>query len=221
MTTMMTELYWNISCVAEKLTGYGGNGMESTKIRIATKQDAKKLVEIYAPYVEKTAITFEYEVPTVQEFERRIGHVLEKYPYLVAERNGEIVGYAYAGTFNERAAYDWAVETTVYVREDQKKTGVGRDLYAALEKALDMQNILNLNACIAYPEIEDAYLTKNSVQFHEHMGYRFVGEFYKCGYKFDRWYNMVWMEKHIGEHKDNPPAIKTFDEIRETLVFCD
>ena len=95
-------------------------------IRIATRRDAAKLLEIYAPYVEKTAVTFEYEVPEVQEFEERIGHVLEKYPFLICEREGEIAGYAYAGVFKNRAAYRWAVETTVYVREDRKKMGIGR-----------------------------------------------------------------------------------------------
>lgn len=188
--------------------------MSVNKIRVATLEDAKTLVEIYTPYVEKTVITFEYEVPSVEEFKGRMAHVLEKHPYLVAERDGEIVGYAYAGEFKSRAAYDWAVETTVYVREDQKKSGVGKALYMALEQILAEQNILNLNACIGYPEVEDEYLTKNSVQFHEHMGYRFVGEFYKCGYKFGRWYNMVWMEKHIGEHLDDQPAIKKFDDVR-------
>lgn len=187
-------------------------------IRIAAAQDAKELLGIYAPYVEKTAITFEYAIPTVQEFAQRIGHVLEKYPYLVAERDGELVGYAYAGPFKSRPAYDWAVETTVYVREDQKKKGVGRELYRALEQALSLQNILNLNACIAYPEEEDEYLTKDSVRFHEHMGYRLVGEFRKCGCKFGRWYNMVWMEKHIGPHGENPPPVRAFDEIRELIA---
>ena len=189
--------------------------MKVSKIRIATEQDAEELLEIYAPYVENTAITFEYTVPTVQEFTQRIRHVLEKYPYLVAEREGKIAGYAYAGTFKERAAYDWSVETTVYVREDQKKTGVGRELYEMLEKLLALQNIQNLNACIAYLEVEDQYLTHNSVQFHEHLGYRLVGEFYKCGYKSGRWYNMVWMEKHIGGHEDRPQAVKSFNDIRE------
>lgn len=192
--------------------------MDNMKIRIAVKEDAYKLLEIYKPYVERTAITFEYDVPSVQEFEERIMHILEKYPYLVAERNGEIVGYAYAGSFHSRAAYGWAVETTVYVRQDQKKTGIGKKLYDALEKVLAAQNILNLNACIAYPEKKDAYLTKNSVQFHEHLGYRFVGEFQKCGYKFGHWYNMVWMEKHIGEHSDNPPEVKCLEDVRKEIA---
>ena len=189
--------------------------MNSINIRTATPADAAELLKIYAPYVENTAITFEYEVPTVQEFEDRICNVLKKFPYLIAELNGEIVGYAYVSPFHERAAYQWGVETTVYVREDWKKHGIGKALYEALEKILALQNILNLNACIGYPELEDEHLTKNSVQFHERMGYRFVGEFYKCGYKFRRWYNMVWMEKHIGEHKEQPVPVKTFDEIRD------
>ena len=94
---------------------------------------------------------------------------------------------------------------------------MGRELYEALEHALFLQNILNVNACIAWPETEDEHLTKNSVQFHEHMGYRLVGEFYKCGYKFGRWYNMVWMEKHLGEHREHPEAVKRFEEIRDRL----
>lgn len=192
--------------------------MSKSKIRVAVKEDAGVLLAIYAPYVVKTAITFEYEVPSVEEFAGRIENTLEKYPYLVAERDGEIVGYAYAGAFHSRAAYQWGVETTVYVREDQKKKGIGRELYDALEKALALQNILNLNACIGYPETEDEFLTKNSVQFHKHLGYRFVGEFYQCGYKFGRWYNMMWMEKHLGEHPDTPPAVKPFDTVREELA---
>lgn len=182
------------------------------KIRIAAEADAAKLLEIYRPYVEQTAITFEYEVPSVEEFAQRIRHVLKQYPYLVAERNGEPVGYAYAGPFKERAAYDWAVETSVYVRQDQRRTGVGKILYEALEKMLARQNILNVNACIAVPETEDAHLSRNSVEFHTHMGYRLVGEFYQCGYKFDTWYNMVWMEKFLGEHPVPPKAVRPFAE---------
>lgn len=189
------------------------------KIRIATAEDAKELLEIYAPYVEKTAITFEYEVPSVEGFRERILHVLKKYPYIVAESDGQILGYAYAGVFKERAAYGWSVETTIYVRENQKGKGVGRRLYEALEWILAMQNILNLNACIACTKSEDEYLTNSSVQFHEHMGYRLVGEFRKCGYKFGRWYDMVWMEKHIGDHKENPEEVKTFAEVKEELAI--
>lgn len=188
------------------------------KIRVATKNDVESLLEIYTYYVEKTAITFEYTVPTIQDFTNRIRYILTKYPYLIAEKNGEIVGYTYASAFHELAAYNWAVETSVYVRQDKKKMGIGKELYEALEKVLSAQNIINLNACIAYPRIEDEYLTQNSIQFHKHLGYRVVGEFYQCGYKFHRWYNMVWMEKHIGLHTENPPSVKLFDEIREKIA---
>ena len=138
-------------------------------IRVATVEDAQQILQIYAPYIEKTAITFEYEVPVLEEFRGRIQHTLKKYPYLVAEEAGEILGYAYTGPFKERAAYDWAVETTIYVKEDKKQRGIGKLLYQALEEISEAQNILNMNACIAYPENEDEHLTKNSVQFHEHQ----------------------------------------------------
>ena len=169
--------------------------------RRATIDDAEKLLKIYGPYVKNTAISFEYEVPTIEEFQNRIEKTLQKYPYLVAERNGEILGYAYAGAFYGRAAYDWSVETTIYLAPDARKKGVGRKLYEELEAKLKEMGILNLYACVAYPEIDDEYLDKNSVLFHEHMGYKEVGKFFKCGYKFGRWYSMIWMEKIIGEHK--------------------
>lgn len=187
---------------------------EKIQIRTVREQDAEKLLEIYAPYVRETAITFEYEVPSVQEFADRIRRTKKRYPYLAAETDGEILGYAYAGAFHERAAYDWAVETSIYIRQDKKKMGIGRKLYEALECVLAEQNILNLNACIAYPAQEDEYLTKDSAAFHRHMGYRLVGEFHQCGYKFNRWYNMVWMEKHIGVHREYQPAVIPFEQIR-------
>lgn len=187
------------------------------KIRIATVNDAEKLLQIYAPYVEQTAITFEYDVPSVEEFTERIKNVLEKYPYLVAEQNGEILGYTYVSSFKARAAYAWSVETSIYVEQNKKNIGIGGKLHQALENILKEQGILNMNACIAYPKEEDKYLTKNSVEFHAHLGYRMVGEFYECGYKFDRWYNMVWMEKHIGDHHSGQIAPKTFHEIRNLV----
>ena len=186
--------------------------MEKNKlqIRVATKEDAEALLAIYAPYVEKTAITFEYEVPSIEEFRCRIQETLKKYPYLVAEKNGKIVGYAYAGAFHARPAYDWAVETSIYVSELQKGEGIGKALYKALEEQLSRQHILNLNACIAYPAQEDPYLTRDSVEFHSRLGYQMVGRFTQCGYKFGRWYDMVWMEKLIGAHTAPAPQVRPY-----------
>ncbi len=187
-------------------------------IRVATPADAEALLAIYAPYVRETAITFEWDVPSVEEFRTRIERTLEKYPYLVAETDGRIVGYTYAGPFHDRAAYDWAVETAIYVVRGGARHGVGRQLYAALEAALAFQNIQNLNACIAYPAEADAHLTRNSAEFHAHMGYRMVGEFHKCGYKFGHWYDMVWMEKAIGDHPDTPAPVRWFADCRDELT---
>ena len=124
--------------------------MEKNKlqIRVATKEDAEALLAIYAPYVEKTAITFEYEVPSIEEFRCRIQETLKKYPYLVAEKNGKIVGYAYAGAFHARPAYDWAVETSIYVSRDLRSSGVGSLLYEKLEEYLTAQHVCNVCACI-------------------------------------------------------------------------
>lgn len=182
--------------------------MENILIRTAMEEDAETLLKIYAYYVKNTAITFEYDVPTVEEFRARVEKTLKKYPYLVIEKNKQIMGYAYAGPLKERAAYDWSAELTIYLAHDAVKCGLGRMLYEALEKEMKNRGYLNLYACIGYPLEEDEYLTKNSAQFHEHLGFQKVGEFYKCGYKFERWYNMIWMEKLIGEHKNRMSPVK-------------
>ncbi len=167
-------------------------------IRSATVGDAERLLEIYGYYVENTAISFEYDIPSLCEFEDRIKHTLEKYPYLVLEEDGKIFGYAYAGVFKARAAYDHCCEVTIYIDHNCKGKGYGKALYAALEEALKKIGIINLYACIGDPIEEDEYLTKDSEHFHAHMGYTKVGDFHRCGYKFGRWYNMIWMEKIIG-----------------------
>lgn len=186
-------------------------------IRTASPEDASSLLSIYAPYVETTAITFEYDVPSVQEFSSRISSTLEKYPYILAESEGKILGYAYAGEFHARPAYDWAVETSIYVDKACRGLGIGRKLHDALESALQHMGILNMNACIAYTDIQDSHLDNGSTMFHTHMGYRMVGRFIKCGYKFNHWYDMVWMEKHIGEHQTCQPPVKKFQDIEKNI----
>ena len=173
-------------------------------IRPAVPEDAARLLEIYAPYVEKTAITFEYDVPTEEEFRGRIERIRARYPYLVIERGGVIMGYAYAGVFKDRAAYDRSCEMTIYLDRGAAGAGLGRKLYEALEEELKAKGILNLYACIGVPEEDDEYLDHNSEQFHEHMGYTKIGTFHQFGFKFGRWYNMIWMEKMIGEHREQP-----------------
>ena len=166
----------------------------------------------------ETAVTFEYEVPSLDEFTRRIEHTLQRYPYLIAQSGSEVLGYAYAGPFKERAAYDWSVETTIYLRQDQRGRGLGRALYQALERCLTAQHIQNLNACIADPAQEmDPYLTGASAAFHARRGYQLVGRFHKCGYKFGRWYDMVWMEKLLGAHPEGPHPVIPFPDLLEQM----
>lgn len=164
-------------------------------------EDAPNLLSIFAPYVKETAVSFEYEVPSLSEFEDRIRSISEKLPYLKAvSESGEILGYAYAGSFRKQKAYDWSVETTVYVRQDQKRMGIGTQLYDCLEAVLKDIGVLNMNACIALPAENDTHVTMDSVYFHQRMGFSPVGTFHKSGYKFDTWYDMIWMEKMIGDH---------------------
>ena len=182
-------------------------------VRNAGMEYAGRILEIYDYYVKNTAITFEYETPSLDEFKDRMKKTMERYPYLVIEKDGRIEGYAYAGAFVGRAAYDWSCEMTVYLDRDAQKCGLGRAIYEALENALHSMGILNLYACIGYPEQEDEYLTSSSADFHAHLGFNKVGEFHKCGYKFGRWYNLIWMEKIIGEHGGNQTPIVPYPEI--------
>lgn len=255
--------------------------MGELKFRVARPEDAEALLAIYAPYVEETAITFEYEVPSVVDFRARIAHTLATYPYIVAveeqsanadtahvdgvpasstpvagayaaggtcRTSEHIIGYAYVGRLHERAAYDWTVETSIYVDRSARKHGLGRQLYERLEAILRAMNIISVNACIAYPGTmnvaadvasaadrsqtnlregasdigagigEDPYLNTNSPDFHAHLGYRLVGHFHACAYKFDRWYDMIWMEKWIAPHPAKPEAMIPFPELPEEIV---
>ena len=175
--------------------------MDMVQIRPAEVSDAKDILAVYEYYVKHTAISFEYDVPTLEEFRERIKKTLSKYPYLVAVRDGKIVGYSYAGAFVGRAAYDWSAELTIYLSPEEKGHGTGRKLYEAIEEKLAGMGIKNLYACIGDPLEEDEYLTRNSEKFHAHMGFTKVGTFHECGHKFGRWYNMIWMEKIIGKHE--------------------
>lgn len=186
--------------------------IDDISIRFAKPEDAKELLKIYAYYVTDTAISFETEVPSEEEFKLRIEEVLKSYPFIVACKDDEILGYAYLHSFVGRKAYELSAETTIYLNPDKKKMGIGKKLYSVLDDVAKAQNITNLYSCIGYADKEDEYLNNNSVQFHEHIGYRMVGKFENCGHKFGRWYHMVWMEKIIGKHGE----IKEFIKFEET-----
>ena len=169
------------------------------QIRAERMDDAAALAAIYAPYGEETAITFETEVPPAEEFCVRMARIPARYPYLVAEEDGVVLGYAYASTFIGRAAADWTVETSIYVSRSVCHKGVGRALHDALEEALRELGIANMCAAIAVPCDDNPYVDENSMQFHAHMGYREVARFDRVGRKFGYWLDVVWMQKRIGE----------------------
>lgn len=182
-------------------------------IRLARLEDVSRLREIYRYYVEETAVTFDYEVPSQEEFAARMQDIQSFYPYLVTEEAGQIVGYAYSAPFHVRPAYAWSAEMTIYLDHRQRHKGLGRLLYQQLEHYLRQMGVLNLNACIASTAVEDAYLTNHSSGFHQALGYQLVGTFHSSGYKFNRWYDMIWMEKMLGEHLELTPPVQSIHTI--------
>lgn len=171
--------------------------MSNITIRSATPDDAAAIWNIYRYYVERTAISFEITMPTQEQIRQRIEKVLSGFPYLVAELNGQIIGYAYAGHFIPREAYYHCAEVSIYISRENHRSGIGRMLYDALSEQLRAKGITQIYACIGVPEIDDEYLTNNSAEFHAHMGFREVGRFRNSGKKFGRFYHMIWMEKLI------------------------
>lgn len=167
------------------------------QIRNCTPCDAEALARIYAPYVERTAISFELVAPTAEEFRQRIERISEKYPYLVAVEGERIVGYAYASAFHPRAALSHCAEVSIYLALDQQGRGIGTVLYDELERLLRAQGIKNMYASIAWTDTPDEYLSHGSAAFHQARGFSKVAHFHRCGYKFGRYYDLIWMERYV------------------------
>ena len=199
--------------------------MQNIRIRPAEERDIPAMLAVYAPYVEETAVSFEYAVPSPEEFRARLARVQGFYPWLVAEQEGRVLGYAYASRFHPRAAYDWSVEVSIYLGRQERGRGLGRQLYEALEAMLRAQNVLSAYACIAHTEAPDEYLDHASIRFHERMGYRLTGTFPNCGYKFGRWYGMVWMEKRLvpadAPESLHPAPVVAFSSVRGNVFPAD
>ena len=166
-------------------------------VREVQISDASRMAEIYSYYVENTAVSFEYEAPTADEFGERIKHTTEKYPYLVCVDDGKVVGYAYAGAYSTRQAYNWTATSSIYVDKEYRRKGIGTLLYAELEKRLKEQGIVNLLAGVASCEDEDEYLTHDSCRFHLSKGYTQVAHMKAVGKKFNRWYDLLWYQKRL------------------------
>lgn len=193
------------------------------KIRVAASADASAIQKIYALYVRDTAVTFEYDAPDADEIARRMEATLRAYPYLVAEEDGRILGYAYAGALHSREAYQHSAEVSIYLDRDCRGKGIGSLLYQELERRLIRQNVFVAYACIAETDRkDDEYLSDASLCFHEKAGYLPVGKHRLCGYKFGRWYSVVWMEKVIADRGEKPDPFIPFSEIdkEEKVIYC-
>lgn len=175
-------------------------------IRPVTESDAPRLLEIFAPYIEHTAVSFEWAVPSVEAFQEKIRRITASYPWLAAVKDGRIIGYTYASSFKIQDAYCWSVETSIYLAPESQHQGIGRMLYEHLEEILRRQHVVNACACIAYPH-------PVSIAFHTAMGYQECGHFHKSGYKLGEWQDMVWMEKFLMEHPQNPEPFIPYPEL--------
>ena len=166
-------------------------------LRLARPQDSAALLEIYRPYVENTSISFETEPPSVEEFRRRVVDFSAKFPYILAEEDGRVLGYAYAHAFHDRAAYDWTVETSIYVAESARGQQVGRRLYDALLSLLTLQGVRNVCAVITFPN-------DPSIAFHKAMGFEVGGLFPDFGYKLGAWHAVAYLYKVLGSGEPAP-----------------
>ena len=180
-------------------------------IRIATQQDASSILDIYQPYIEDTSFTFETEVPSVSDFQKRIEDYLLKWPWVVCEDNGRIAGYAYGAKHRERKGYQWCVESSIYIHDDYLKRGVGKALYESLLKILEKQGYRNVYAVINLPN-------ERSVQFHEKCGFSFFALYPNVGYKLGQWKNVGWWQINLNEYNLEPePPIKFSDLNKDFL----
>jgi len=179
----------------------------SWTVRIASPGDAGDMIDIYAPFIRETAVTFESEVPPVEDFAGRVAEILERFPWLACEDGGRVIGYAYACPHRARHAYRWSVETSIYVAEGRRKSGVGRALYGALLEILRVQGLYNAYAGITLPNAESA-------GFHESFGFRLIGTFPSVGYKLRAWHDVGWWHLRLGEGSGEPPEPRSFPDIR-------
>lgn len=166
-------------------------------IRLAEAADAANMLLIYSPFILRTGITQETEIPTVKEFTKRVASTLLERPWLVCETEGEIAGYAYAGKHRERRGYQWCTEPSVYVSPKYSRKGVAYALYTSLFEILKKQGYVNAYAVITLPN-------PGSVAFHEDFGFRYLTTYKKIGYKLDRWHDVGWWEIQINKHEKMP-----------------
>lgn len=186
--------------------------LRNIRIRLADGRDCASILQIYASFITDTVITFEYRVPTIVEFGKRITNIQEKYPWLVCEINGNIVGYAYASNFNEREAYDWSVDASIYINPQYHRKKIGKALYFSLFESLKLQGYCNIYAGVTIPNIK-------SESLHECLGFKTIGVYQNVGYKLGSWHDVKWYGLEIKDHIQSPIKPKDINEINNTIEF--
>src|SRR4030095_2396860 len=180
-------------------------------IRLAKKDDAAGMLEIYAPFILNSGITQETEVPSVGDFQKRVTSNLEERPWLVCEINNEIAGYAYAGRHRDRKGYQWCTEASVYISEKYYGFGIANALYTALFDILKLQGYINAYAVITLPN-------ERSIAFHKKFGFDYLTTYKKIGYKLGQWHDVGWMQYDINAHKDDPADPVKFPKIDKGII---
>ena len=182
------------------------------ELRLAKPADSGDILAIYAPYIEKTSFTFETDVPSPEAFAERISSYLESWPWLVCEVDGVIAGYAYAARYRERVAYQWSVESSVYIHDDHQRKGIARILYSALFKILKRQGFRNVYAVINLPN-------EKSVAFHESLGFSYFATYEQVGYKLGQWKNVGWWRLIVNEFGQEPAAPVLFSLLDKEFLL--
>ena len=183
-------------------------------IRAATRDDVPAMLAVYAPYVRETAVTFEYETPTAAEFARRFEAISARYPWIVWEEDGAVLGYAYADAAFSRAAYAWDADLSIYLERGARGRGVGPRLYRCLEELLARRGFHNVYGIVTGENLP-------SVRFHERMGYARLGTLVQTGFKLGRWHDVVWFGRRLRPAGDpgEPPELRgCADGDREILA---
>ena len=181
------------------------------QIRLANEHDAAGILEIYAPFIRNTSLTFETEVPTLNEFRERIKSYLVTWPWLVCDMDGTLAGYAYGTRHRERTAYQWCVEVSVYIHDDHQRSGIARALYTALIEILKQQSFRNVYAVINLPN-------DKSVAFHESCGFVYFATYKNVGYKLGNWKNVGWWEMQLNGYTNEPAAPIPFSELEKDFL---
>lgn len=180
-------------------------------LQLIKEEDISEVLEIYAPYVQNTPITFECDIPSLENFSDRVHHYTEQYPWIVAKDHGKIVGYAYASTYRSREAYQWCCELSVYLRPQAQGMDLGRTLYSALMDLLTLQGYYTVYGVITLPN-------EASLALHNQLDFSMDGIQENCGFKLGSWHNTAIMSKTLRDFEPPVSGPKSIHELSTDVI---